>query len=66
MAEVSKETQEKAYEAVEIAKKTGKLKKGVNEVTKAVERGIAKLVLIALDTLCSRVEGIVKLTIDII
>ena len=49
MAEVSKETQEKAYEAVEIAKKTGKLKKGVNEVTKAIERGIAKLVLIAQD-----------------
>lgn len=49
MAEVNKELQEKAYEAVEIAKKTGKLKKGVNEVTKAVERGIAKLVLIAKD-----------------
>ena len=49
MAEVSKELQEKAYEAVEIAKKTGKLKKGVNEVTKAIERGIAKLVLIAKD-----------------
>ena len=49
MAEVNKELQEKAYEAVEIARKTGKLKKGVNEVTKAVERGIAKLVLIAQD-----------------
>lgn len=49
MAEVSKELQEKAYEAVEIAKKTGKLKKGVNEVTKAIERGAAKLVLIAKD-----------------
>jgi len=49
MAEVPKELQEKAYEAVEIARKTGKLKKGVNEVTKAVERGIAKLVLIAKD-----------------
>jgi large subunit ribosomal protein L7Ae len=49
MAEVTKEMQEKAYEAVEIARKTGKLKKGVNEVTKAVERGIAKLVLIAKD-----------------
>lgn len=49
MAEVSKELQEKAYEAVEIARKTGKLKKGVNEVTKAVERGNAKLVLIAKD-----------------
>ena len=43
------EVQDKAYEAVEIAKKTGKINKGVNEVTKAVERGIAKLVVIATD-----------------
>lgn len=49
MAEVSKEMQEKAYEAVEIVRKTGKLKKGVNEVTKVVERGQAKLVVIAKD-----------------
>ena len=49
MAEVPKEMQEKAYEAVEIVKKTGKLKKGVNEVTKIVERGQAKLVIIATD-----------------
>src|SRR3989338_10860624 len=49
MAEVNKEMQEKAYEAVEVAKKTGKLKKGVNEVTKVVERGQAKLVVIAKD-----------------
>ena len=49
MAEVSKELIEKAYEAVEIAKKTGKIKKGANEVTKAIERGIAKLVLVAAD-----------------
>ncbi len=49
MAEVSKEMQEKAYEAVEVARKTGKLKKGVNEVTKVVERGQAKLVVIAKD-----------------
>jgi len=49
MAEVNKELQEKAYEAVEIAKRTGKLKKGVNEVTKIVERGQGKLVLIAKD-----------------
>lgn len=47
--EFSKETIEKAYEAVEIAKKTGKIKKGTNEVTKVVERGTAKLVLIAKD-----------------
>ena len=34
---------------VEKAKKKGKVKIGVNEVTKAVERGTAKLVLIAKD-----------------
>ncbi len=49
MAEVSKEIQDKAYEAVEIARKSGKLKKGTNEVTKVIERGIAKLVLVATD-----------------
>jgi len=38
-----------AYEAIELAAKTGKIKKGTNEVTKAVERGIAKLVLYAQD-----------------
>lgn len=35
---------------VEKAKKKGKVKIGVNEATKAVERGVAKLVLIAQDT----------------
>ena len=49
MAEVSKEIQDKAYEAVEIARKSGKLKKGTNEVTKVIEKGVAKLVLIASD-----------------
>ncbi len=44
------EAQDKAYEAIEIAKKTGKIKKGANEVTKAVERGTAKLVVVAKDT----------------
>lgn len=39
----------KAYEAVELAKKTGKIKKGINEVTKTIERGVAKLVVIASD-----------------
>ena len=39
----------KAYEAVELAKKTGKIKKGINEVTKTIERGIAKLAVIATD-----------------
>jgi|SRR3989344_6393331 len=48
MAEV-KEIQDKAYEAIELAKKTGKIKKGINEVTKSVEKGLAKLVIIAKD-----------------
>ncbi len=39
----------KAYEAAELAAKTGKIKKGTNEVTKAIERGNAKLVLAAGD-----------------
>lgn len=37
------------YDIVEKASKTGKVDKGVNEVTKAVERSVAKLVVIALD-----------------
>jgi len=47
---IPKELQEKAFEAVEIAKKTGKIKKGSNEVTKTVERGTCKLVIVAEDT----------------
>ena len=37
------------YDVVEKAAKTGKVDKGVNEVTKAVERGVAKLVVVAKD-----------------
>lgn len=37
------------YDIVEKAAKTGKVDKGVNEVTKAVERGVAKLVVVASD-----------------
>lgn len=40
---------DKAYEAVEVARNTGKIKKGTNEATKTIERGIAKLVVIAKD-----------------
>src|SRR3972149_5761277 len=43
------ENTERAYEAIEVAKTTGKIRKGTNEVTKAVERGVAKLVVIAKD-----------------
>ena len=39
--------QKKALECVEISKNTGKIKKGTNETTKTIERGLAKLVLIA-------------------
>ncbi|MEM1506853.1 MAG: 50S ribosomal protein L7Ae [Candidatus Bathyarchaeia archaeon] len=37
------------YEAVQISSRTGKVKRGTNETTKAVERGLAKLVVIAED-----------------
>jgi large subunit ribosomal protein L7Ae len=43
------ENVESAYEAVELAKRTGKIRKGSNEVTKALEKGKAKLVVIAKD-----------------
>jgi len=45
-----KQLVEKAYEAIEVAKTSGKLKKGTNETTKAVEKGMAKLVVAAKDT----------------
>ena len=47
--EVSKEVLDKVYEAIEIAKTTGKLRKGANETTKAIEKGQAKLVVVAKD-----------------
>ncbi len=40
---------EDVLEMIEIARETGKLKKGVNEATKAVERGAAKAVIVAED-----------------
>ena len=39
----------KTYDIVEKASKTGKVDRGVNEVTKAVERGVAKAVIVASD-----------------
>ncbi len=47
--ETPKELEEKILQAVEIANSTGKMKKGMNEATKAVERSAAKLVVIAED-----------------
>ncbi|MBD3252769.1 50S ribosomal protein L7ae [Candidatus Pacearchaeota archaeon] len=37
------------YELVEKARKTGKIEKGTNEVTKAIERGTARLVVYGSD-----------------
>jgi len=37
------------YEIIEKARKTGKVEKGTNEVTKAIERGTAKLVSFGAD-----------------
>lgn len=42
-------TNESVLQAIEIAKKSGKIRKGVNEVTKSVERGKAQLVAVASD-----------------
>ncbi|MCE4604747.1 MAG: 50S ribosomal protein L7Ae [Aeropyrum sp.] len=47
--EVPEDLGEKVYEAVRKARETGRIKKGTNETTKAVERGLAKLVVIAED-----------------
>ncbi|HLC95925.1 MAG TPA: 50S ribosomal protein L7Ae [Candidatus Nanoarchaeia archaeon] len=47
--DASKETVENVYEAIEVAKTTGKIRKGTNETTKAIEKGEAKLVAYAKD-----------------
>ena len=39
----------KVLEAVEVARTSGKIRKGANEATKAIEKGIAKLVVYAAD-----------------
>ncbi len=40
---------ENVLQAIEVAKATGKIRKGVNEVTKSVERAEAQIVAIASD-----------------
>jgi len=47
--EVSKEVSDKVLRLVEMAKNTGKIKKGINETTKFIERGLTKLVVVASD-----------------
>ena len=47
--EVPKEIADATYEALQAAHQTGSIRKGTNETTKAIERGQAKLVVIAED-----------------
>ena len=46
---VPKEVVDATYETLQVASRTGSVRKGTNETTKAVERGQAKLVIIAED-----------------
>lgn len=46
---VGKELKEKQLDLLEKVRKTGKIRIGINETTKAIERGQAKLVMIAED-----------------
>ncbi|MBI4392599.1 MAG: 50S ribosomal protein L7ae [Euryarchaeota archaeon] len=48
--EVPTEIKDKTYEVIEAARDSGSVRKGTNEVTKIVERGQAKLVVLAEDT----------------
>ncbi|WP_247728843.1 50S ribosomal protein L7Ae [Halovivax limisalsi] len=47
--DVPADLQEDALEALEVARDTGRVKKGTNETTKAIERGNADLVYVAED-----------------
>lgn len=47
--ETPKEVQEKALQAIEMARETGRVRKGTNEATKSIEKGDASLVVIAED-----------------
>lgn len=47
--ETSKDLVNAVYEAVRVSKQSGRVRKGTNETTKAIERGLSKLVVIAED-----------------
>jgi len=47
--EIPKDLVDKVLQALEVAKNTGKIRKGTNETTKAIERGNVILVVIAKD-----------------
>ena len=44
--DVPAELASKSLEALELARDTGRIKKGTNEATKAIERGVARLVIV--------------------
>jgi large subunit ribosomal protein L7Ae len=46
---VSKDLSDKTLQLLEMAKNSGKIRKGTNETTKAIEKSIAQLVVIAED-----------------
>ncbi len=48
--EMPKDLVNKTYEAIEMARDSGKVRKGANEVTKLIERNQAKFVVMAEDT----------------
>ncbi|MCL4365027.1 MAG: 50S ribosomal protein L7Ae [Candidatus Marsarchaeota archaeon] len=49
MSKTPKDVYDKALEAVRLAKASGSVRKGINEVTKSVERNLSSLVLVAED-----------------
>ncbi|MBI4144707.1 50S ribosomal protein L7ae [Candidatus Woesearchaeota archaeon] len=71
---MANEMADNALQAIEVARTTGKIKKGANECTKAVERGTAKLAVIAKDVqpaevvmhipLIAKEKGIPCVTVD--
>ncbi len=47
--ELPQEVNERLFELLEISRSTGKVRKGTNEVTKALEKGEVQLVVVAAD-----------------
>ncbi len=47
--EVPKELSDKVLQLIELAKNSGKVKRGINEATKSIENSLAKLIVIAED-----------------
>lgn len=48
-SDVPKDLSNKVLQTIEVARNSGNVRKGMNETTKSVERGVAKLVVIAGD-----------------